>query len=419
MEIKKFMEFIEKSPTCFHAVENLKAMVIEAGFEDVDKKGTIIKKGGSYFKVRNDSSIIAFKIPNGDDFTSFRMTTAHSDSPCYKVKANPTIYKHGYTLLNVAPYGGMIHSTFFDRPLKVAGRVAYLNKENQVVSKLINFDKPNVMIANLAIHFNREVNNGYQYKPAKDIVPILGLGEIDLLKLIEKKFNLENEIIAHDLFVCSDTKPYIWGENDEFISSPRLDDLECAYASFRALVNSNANEAPMALVFNNEEVGSSSYMGADSDLLYTVLIKIQEDLNKNSSWLFDCLRESFAIHGDNAHGLHPNYTESYDLNNCTMINNGPVIKYSPSQKYTTDSLTAAKFIGLCKETGINYQAFENHSNVLGGSTLGNILNAQVSIPSVDIGLPQLAMHSAFETAGTKDFEDLIKVYITHFSYKNK
>lgn len=415
MEIKNFMEFIEKSPTCFHAVENLKNMALEAGFEDIDRKETKIKAGGSYFKVRNDSSIIAFKIPN-DDFTSFRMTTAHSDSPCYKIKANPTIFKQGYTLLNVAPYGGMIHSTFFDRPLKIAGRVAYLNKENKVESRLINFDKANVMIANLAIHFNREVNNGYQYKPAKDIVPILSLGEVNLLKLIEEKFALEGEIVAHDLFVCSDAKPYIWGLNDEFISSPRLDDLECAYASFRALIDSQANQGAMALVFNNEEVGSSSYMGANSDMLYTVLVKIQEDLKKSSTWLFDCLRDSFAIHGDNAHALHPNYTESYDLNNHTMINKGPVIKYSPSQKYTTDSVTAAKFIGLCRESGICHQAFENHSNVLGGSTLGNILNSQVSIPSVDIGLAQLAMHSACETAGTKDFVDLIKVYRTHFSY---
>lgn len=416
MEIKNFMNFIEKSSTAFHAVSNLKEMLDKAGFKNLNE-GVTVERGGSYYKVRNDSAIIAFKVPENENFGSFRLASAHSDSPCYKVKANPVIYKQGYTLLNVAPYGGMIHSTFFDVPLKLAGRVAYLDKENNVKTKLIDYDKPNVMIANLAIHFNRQINNGYEYKAAKDIVPILGLGEIDLLKSIKEEFNIDGEIVSHDLFVCSAAKPYVWGTNNEFISSPRLDDLECAYASVRALINSKVNEGAMALIFNNEEVGSLSYMGANSDFLFTVLTKIREDLKLSESWLYESLERSFVISADNAHALHPNYTESYDMNNLTMINQGPAIKFSPSQKYTTDSVTAAKFIALCKESGVNYQCFENHSNVLGGSTLGNISISQVSIPSVDIGLPQLAMHSSCETAGTKDFVDLIKVLERHYSVK--
>lgn len=415
--INKFMNFIEKSPTAFHVVENFKQILTEAGFEDIDEKGVVIKKGGNYYKIRNGSSIIAFKIPSSEKFSSFRITTAHSDSPCYKIKANPVFYKLGYTQLNVAPYGGMIHSTFLDRALKIAGRVVYLDNENKLQTELISFNDVTVMIPNVAIHFNREINNGYQYKPAKDIVPILGLGEIDFFKLIKEKFNISGEILAHDLFVCSAEKPYIWGVNDEFIASPRLDDLECAFASITALIDSEIEQGGMALVFNNEEVGSSSYMGANSDFLYSVLVKIQEDLNLKKTELFEFLRDSFAIQGDNAHALHPNYTEFYDLNNFTMLNGGVVIKYSPNQKYTSDGLTSGMFMKLCRESGIKYQKFENHSNVAGGSTLGNILNSQVSILSVDIGLPQFAMHSSFETAGTRDFIDLIKVLKTHFEYK--
>ncbi|QNM15918.1 MULTISPECIES: M18 family aminopeptidase [Fusobacterium] len=414
MEIKNFMKFIEKSGTAFHAVENLKNMLEAEGFEDL-KRVEKVKLGGSYFKVRNDSSIIAFKIPNNKNFKSFRLTSAHSDSPCYKIKANPVIYKYGYTLLNVAPYGGMIHSTFFDTPLKIAGRVVCLDKDNNLYTKLIDFVEPNVAIANLAIHFNREVNKGYEYKPAKDVVPILGLGEIDLFKVIKDKFELSGEIVSHDLFVVSAVKPYVWGMENEFISSPRLDDLECAYASMRALINSDVTEGAMSLVFNNEEVGSLSYMGANSDFLVTVMTKIREDLGLSESWMYECLENSFVISGDNAHALHPNYTDTYDLNNYAMLNKGPAIKFSPSQKYTTDAVTAAKFMALCKKANVAYQCFENHSNVAGGSTLGNISISQVSIPSVDIGLPQLAMHSACELAGTKDFIDLIKVFETHFS----
>lgn len=418
MEIKNFINFIEKSSTAFHAVKNLELMLKEAGFEALtsDKK---VKRGGSYYKLRNESAIIAFRIPENENFSSFRMASAHSDSPCYKIKANPTIYRQGYTLLNVASYGGMIHSTFFDIPLKIAGRVAYLDKNGNVKTQLIDFEKPNVSIANLAIHFNREINKGYEYKVAKDIVPILGLGEIDLLKLIKEKFEVDGEIVSHDLFVCSAVKPYVWGINDEFISSPRLDDLECAYAAVKALITSRVNEGAMALIFNNEEVGSSSYMGANSDFLFSVLTKVREDLGLSESWLYESLEKSFTISADNAHALHPNYLETYDMNNTTMINQGPAIKFSPNQKYTTDSVTAARFITFCKQSGVNYQCFENHSNVAGGSTLGNISNSQVSVPSVDIGLPQLAMHSSCELAGTKDFLDLIKVLETHFSYKAK
>ena len=198
-----------------------------------------------------------------------------------------------------------------------------------------------------------------------------------------------------------------------------MDDLECAYAAVKALITSRVNEGAMALIFNNEEVGSSSYMGANSDFLFSVLTKVREDLGLSESWLYESLEKSFTISADNAHALHPNYLETYDMNNTTMINQGPAIKFSPNQKYTTDSVTAARFITLCKQSGVNYQCFENHSNVAGGSTLGNISNSQVSVPSVDIGLPQLAMHSSCELAGTKDFLDLIKVLETHFSYKAK
>lgn len=413
MEIKKFMEFIKESPACFQAVENLKEMLEKSNFIEL-KDNVKLERGKSYYKTRNDSAIIAFRIPN--EFSSFRIVSSHSDSPCYKIKANPTYYKNGFTMLNVAKYGGMIHSTFFDKPLTVAGRVSYLDSDNNVASQLISFGKTMAGIVNLPIHFNRTINDGYKYSVAKDMMPIFSLGEVDLLKLIQDKFDIPNEIITHDLFVCSNVDPYIWGINDEFISSPRLDDLECAYASIKAMIEvENPKEIIISTVFNNEEVGSSSYMGADSDFLKVILARIKEDLNLSETFVYNALEKSFAISADNAHALHPNYTESYDMNNFTMINSGIVIKFSPSQKYTTDGITAAKFIALCNKAGKKYQKFENHSNVLGGSTLGNISNSQVSIPSVDIGLPQLAMHSSCETAGVKDFLDLIEILKTHYS----
>lgn len=411
--IKECLNFIEKSPTPFHVVENIRKMLIENGFIELLGNELKLEKGKNYFKVRNDSSIVAFKIPN-KEFSTFRIVTSHSDSPCYKIKANPCVYKHEYTLLNVAPYGGMIHSTFFDRPLKVAGRVFYFDSEENLKSKFVSLDNTPVMIPNLAIHFNRDINSGHQYKASKEISPILSLGKINLLDLIKEKESIEGEIVTHDLFVCSNEKGYIWGTAQEFMSTPRLDDLECVYGSFKALLESNHNEISMGVVFTNEEVGSNSYAGANSDFLSTVFAKIKDDFNINNSKFYEMINSSLAIHTDNAHTLHPNYPEVYDLDNSTIINNGIIIKFSPHQNYTTDGGTAGKFIELCRKCRVKYQLFENHSDVRGGSTLGNILNQQISIPSLDVGVGQFAMHSAFETAGTKDFEELVKVLKAHF-----
>ena len=356
------------------------------------------------------SSVIAFKIPQ-NDFKSFNIVASHSDSPTFKIKAIAEIeVKNKYVKLNTEKYGGMICSTWFDRPLSIAGRI--LVKENNAVkTHLVNIDKDLVIIPNLAIHMNREVNDGYTYNAQIDMLPLYGdnSSKGSLMKTIAKEAEVEEEsILDTDLFLYNRMNGTKIGSNEEYISSPRLDDLECAFTSLSAFLSENtSNSASVYCVFDNEEVGSGTKQGADSTFLYDVLRRINISLGKTEEDYYRLISSSFMVSADNAHALHPNYTDKSDLTNKVYMNDGIVIKYNANQKYTTDAVSASIFKTICDSVDVPYQTFTNRSDILGGSTLGNISNAHVSLNTIDIGLAQLAMHSTYETAGAKDVTYMI------------
>lgn len=412
------MTFIEKSPSSFHAIANLAEMFELSGYEWLDEKAQWnLKKGGKYFVVRNGSAAIAFQIPCAEP-KGFHMTSAHSDSPTFKVKENPEmVSEEQYVKLNTEKYGGMILSTWLDRPLSVAGRVTV--KENgQIVSKLVNIDKDLLVIPNLAIHMNREINKGIEYNPQVDMLPLYGAGpKGQFMKQIAKAAKVKVEdILSHDLFLYVRDKGRVFGKDGEYILSPKLDDLQCVYASAKAMIESTPAEyINVCVVFDNEEVGSSTKQGADSTLLTDTLIRIKEALGKTESDYLRWIADSFMISADNAHAVHPNRPEKADPTNRPYLNGGIVVKYHGSQKYATDAISAAQLKDLCKEADVPCQTFTNRSDSVGGSTLGNISTAHVSVSTVDIGLPQLAMHSAVETGGVKDTEYAVKMFKVFFA----
>lgn len=409
--VKQLFKFIENSPSCFHAIKTITEELKNEGFVEIKEKDTWqIEQGKKYYVTRNLSSVIAFKIPQ-NDFKSFNIVASHSDSPTFKIKANAEIeVKNKYVKLNTEKYGGMICSTWFDRPLSIAGRI--LVKENNAVkTHLVNIDKDLVIIPNLAIHMNREVNDGYKYNAQIDMLPLYGdnSSKGSLMKTIAKEVNVEEEsILGTDLFLYNRMNGTKIGANEEYISSPRLDDLECAFTSLSAFLSENtSNSASVYCVFDNEEVGSGTKQGADSTFLYDVLRRINISLGKTEEDYYRLISSSFMVSADNAHALHPNYTDKSDLTNKVYMNDGIVIKYNANQKYTTDAVSASIFKTICDSVDVPYQTFTNRSDILGGSTLGNISNAHVSLNTIDIGLAQLAMHSTYETAGAKDVTYMI------------
>ena len=415
--VKQLFKFIENSPSCFHAIKTITEELKNEGFVEIKEKDTWqIEKGKKYYVTRNLSSVIAFKIPQ-NDFKSFHIVASHSDSPTFKIKENAEIeVNNKYVKLNTEKYGGMICSTWFDRPLSIAGRI--LVKENNAVkTHLVNIDKDLVIIPNLAIHMNREVNDGYKYNAQIDMLPLYGdnSSKGSLMKTIAKEVNVEEEsILGTDLFLYNRMNGTKIGSNEEYISSPRLDDLECAFTSLSAFLSENtSNSASVYCVFDNEEVGSGTKQGADSTFLYDVLRRINISLGKTEEDYYRLISSSFMVSADNAHALHPNYTDKSDLTNKVYMNDGIVIKYNANQKYTTDAVSASIFKTICDSVDVPYQTFTNRSDILGGSTLGNISNAHVSLNTIDIGLAQLAMHSTYETAGAKDVTykiDAIKAF---------
>ena len=372
-----------------------------------------IECGKHYFVTRNDSSLIAFTIPE-NGINKMHILTSHSDSPTFKIKENPEIEveKH-YVKLNVEKYGGMLCAPWFDRPLSVAGRVIIKDKTNgQFASKLVNIDRDLVMIPNLAIHMNREINSGYNYNAQKDLLPLYGCGSPKgtFMEQIAEAAGVEkDEILGHDLFLYNRQEGSIWGASEEFISSGRLDDLQCAFASLQGFLSGEKKDC-MAVhcVLDNEEVGSGTKQGAASTFLFDTLIRVHEALGYDGEDYRVHLADSFMISADNAHAVHPNYTEKADPTNRPYLNEGIVLKFNANQKYCTDAVSAAMFRDLCKRADVPVQTFTNRSDMAGGSTLGNISNTQVALNTVDIGLPQLAMHSPYETAGVKDTEYLVR-----------
>lgn len=408
------LKFIKKSPSCFHAVQTTKDILIAHGFTELTEDQTWdLKAGCDYFVTRNGSSIIAFSIPetvllkNG-----FRIIASHSDSPSFKIKENPEMaVEDHYIKLNVEHYGGMLCAPWFDRPLSVAGRV--IVKENGAYrAKLIDADRDLLLIPNLAIHMNRDANSGYSYNAQKDLLPLYGdiSAKDTFLDTIAKYTDVKKEdILSHDLFLYNRQEGTLWGANEEFLSAPRLDDLQCACASLYGLLNAERKEAvAVHCVLDNEEVGSTTKQGAASTFLRDTLYRICTVFGMDTQDYFIALSKSYMISADNAHAVHPNHTDKADPVNRPYLNEGIVIKYNANQKYCTDGISAAMFKDICKQADVPYQTFTNRSDMPGGSTLGNISNTQVALNTVDIGLPQLAMHSPYETAGVKDTEYLVK-----------
>ncbi len=409
------LDFIEQSPSPFHVIQNLSKLLADNGFIQLkEEEKWNITPGSKYFVTRNSSSIISFVVPE-KDYEGFNIAASHSDSPSFKIKENPEIKSEGCVKLNVEKYGGMLCAPWYDRPLSVAGRVITKQsfQDGTVVLKqtLVNIDKDLLMIPNLAIHMNRDANTGIKYNVQSDMLPVLSLNQdISLLNLIADKYGLKREdIISHDLFLYNRVKGSIWGGEDEFVSSTKLDDLECAWTTIKAFIAAdNSKKVMVHCVFDNEEVGSETRQGAASTFLHDTLVRINHAMGKSEEDYLTSLAKSFMVSADNAHAVHPNYSSIADPVNKPKINSGIVIKFNAAQKYTSDAFTSALFKSICSNTNVPYQIFTNNSNVAGGSTLGNISNTQVSIPAVDIGLAQWAMHSPYETAGVKDIEYMYK-----------
>lgn len=442
---KDMLDFIEKSPTCFHAVDNVMQELDAAGYTKLSETDSWkLLPGNGYYVVRNDSSVIAFRFPacaqknsvsdivQHENIKGFHIVASHSDSPSFKVKEDPEItVEDKYVKLNTEKYGGMILSTWLDRPLSVAGRIAVSektdkqdkgSKKKKITTRLVNIDKDLLVIPNVAIHMNRDMNKGVEYNPQVDMLPLFadsmeGQGKGALLKKVAKAAGVKaDDILGHDLFLYVHDKGRILGENGEFVLSSRLDDLQCVYASVKAFASTVPTDyINVCAIFDNEEVGSATKQGADSTFLEDTLLRIGESLGWGGGEFRRKVAGSFLISADNAHAVHPNHPEKADPTNRPYLNGGIVIKYHGSQKYTTDAVSAAEMKRICNEAGVPFQTYANRSDILGGSTLGNISTAHVSVSSVDIGLPQLAMHSAVETAGVRDTEYAVKAFCVFYA----
>ena len=354
---------------------------------------------------------IAFHLPK-KDFQGFHIVASHSDSPTYRIKEQPEMrVENHYTKLNIERYGGMIPETWFDRPLSVAGRII-IEESGQIKDQLLNVDRDLLIIPNLAIHMSRSTKESKALNPQKDLLPLCAcdLSKDGFEDMIAKEAGVKKEdILSYDLFLYNRMKGTSLGMNEEFVAAPKLDDLECAYSSIEGMLNAKLSKdyVTMCAIFDNEEVGSGTKQGAGSTFFPEVLKRICYLTGKNEEEYCMAVADSFMLSADNAHAVHPNYQDKTDPTNRPYINEGIVLKYNASQKYTTDANSAALVKYLCKREKINCQVFFNRSDILGGSTLGNILTRQVSIKAADIGLPQLSMHSTYETAGCKDLDDMM------------
>ncbi len=420
--------FLKECPTAFHAVERIGKELESNGYERLkENEQWELKTGGKYYVTRNDSSIIAFGI--GSELTdySFNIAASHSDFPTFKVKENAEIeVKKKYLQLNTEGYGGMLCATWFDRPLSVAGRVI-VKEGDHFTTKLINIDRDLVMIPSMAIHMNRAVNDGYAYNKQIDMLPLFG-GEGskkgDFKKLIAEAAGVSEEAVyGSDIYLYNREEASVWGAQEEFISCQHLDDLQCAYASLKGFLQGHQEKSVNVYAcFDNEEVGSGTKQGAGSTFLYDILRRINMGLGKSEEDYYRAVAGSFMLSADNAHAVHPNHPEKTDVENCVYMNEGIVVKSHAGQKYTSDAVSIALFRDICEKAEVPVQFFANRSDEAGGSTLGNISSTKVSLKAVDIGLPQLAMHSAYETAGVKDTCYMIKAmkqfFSTHFYESN-
>lgn len=408
--------FLKECPTCFQAAATFRRILQESGYEELNEgKPWHLVPQGKYFTVRNESSIIAFRIPK-EEFRGFMIGASHSDSPAFKIKPNPEIRENGYIRLNVEKYGGALLSPWFDRPLSVAGRVI-VREDGRFVTKPVNVDRDLLMIPHLTIHMDRKANESGVGSVQKEMCPVIGSEEAAgrFMKIVAESAGVcEKDIIAHDLFLYIREEGKIWGADEEYVSAARLDDLQCGYGDLYGFLQASEScSVPVFAVFDNEEVGSLTKQGANSTFLEDTLHRIAFACGKDETGYLAAAANSFMVSADNAHAIHPAHADKADPVNRPKMNAGIVLKYSANQKYTTDAVSAAVFKAICGEADVPVQEFTNHSDVIGGSTLGNLSNSHISLNTVDIGLPQLAMHSCFETAGVKDTQYLIHA-MKHF-----
>ena len=417
--VSNLIDFINSSQSAFQTVDTIKSILDKEHFIELsENKAFNIHEHGKYYVIRNSSSIIAFTV-GGLNKYAFKITASHSDSPAFKLKENAELkVRDKYMKLNTEGYGGMLLAPWFDRPLSIAGRLM-INKNGKISEKHVAIDRDLVLIPNLAIHMNRKANEGIAYNKQIDMLPLFGGEECkagDLKALIAKEAGVsETDIIGSDLYLYNRTAPSVWGANSEFFSAPRIDDLECVYTTLEAFISARKSSGVNVFAcFDNEEVGSSTLQGAGSTFLLDILKRINLSLNKTEEEYYCAIADSFMLSCDNAHAVHPNHPEKTDETNAVYMNGGIVIKSNANQKYTSDAASIARFKLICDKAKVPYQYFANRSDEAGGSTLGNIAMSQVSMHAIDIGLAQLAMHSPYETAGTKDIEYMIKACKTFY-----
>lgn len=411
-------DFIAACPTAWHTAQALAQRLSAEGYTELfENEEWKLTEPGRYFVRRSGSSIIAFRIPRRE-FRSYMIMAAHGDSPAFKIKESDGAESDGYRKLSVEKYGGMLCSTWMDRPLSVAGR-AIVREENGLSVRLVNIDRDLLLIPSVAIHMDRSANDGKSYNPNIDMLPLLGQQAegTGLLALIAGDLGCSEEnIVSKELIVYCRSAGRAWGADGEFISAPRLDDLQCVFGCSEGFFRAEEGDsAPVLCVFDNEEVGSGTKQGADSDFLADTLRRIWMGLDRRAGEYLPAIAESFMVSADNAHAVHPNHPEYADRNDRPRMNGGVVIKYNANQKYTTDAVSAAVFGEICRRSGVPTQRFTNRADLAGGSTLGNISSAHVAVDTVDIGLAQLAMHSAYETAGALDTEYLIRAAAGFYS----
>ena len=421
---ESLIEYLQASPSPFHAVDKTREILESNGFECLDiEKSWSIKENKKYYVIKNDSAIIAFTTGQKNDIKDgFKIVGAHTDSPSIKIKPKPEFKDEDYYLkLNTEVYGGPILNTWFDRPLTLAGRISIL-KDGEIKNVNINFKDPLMIIPNLAIHLNREVNKGQEIDKQKDLIPIMKTIQEDedlegyLMDLIAERIEVNSDqILDFDLYLRDTEAPMAMGSENEFLSAGQIDDLGMAHAGLEALLNSDDDQFKLLVLFDNEEIGSNTDVGADSPLLSNLLERIVYALEGTRADFLEIVENTFMISGDMAHAVHPNYADKHDPTNKPIINKGPAIKVSSNRRYTTDSYTGGYMKKLCIENDIPYQTFVNNSNERGGSTIGPLNLRHLGVKSVDIGNPVLSMHSIRELYGLADHESVIKLLTAFYN----
>ena len=431
--INRLLSFLDASPVNFLAVKNIADMLEAGGFRRLNPALPIgtVNAGDRFFVTKNDSSIFAFRIGAKTlADAGFHMICAHADSPTFRIKPNAEMLcEGGLVKLNTEVYGGPIMSTWFDRPLTLAGRVIVRSHDvMQPQTMLLHIKRPLLQISNLAIHFNRQVNDGVKLSKQKDVLPLLGqinsqleAGNL-LMNVIVEELNKQRpiqqeDILDFDLYLADTTPACTFGAHNEFISAGRLDDLSMCFAGLEAMLAAHDTDTTQVLaIFDNEETGSQTKQGAGSPFLSYMLKRIALAQSQTEEAYYQAVERAFMISADNAHAWHPNYAEKYDPTNHPMLGGGPVIKFNAAQKYASDAASAAVFAGLCAKAGVPCQRFVNHSDVAGGSTLGNILASSIPLRGVDMGNAILAMHSCRETGSVRDHEYCVKVFTEFFEF---